>query len=237
MSPFVHQVPITWRCTCSRRDKSMIMYFRAGAIVRADRHPCCACSTSGRGEARAGPLVETTIGDESAKSHCRAEVSRARSSTTTILRWLRRSGRWYRPRSGCTGSIRCQSTPIREDSRQSGDDEARRARPRTAGGLRLPGRVGRLILSRGCLGVGGRCRRVTGNGVVRGGVGGRCRRVTSPCSRIPTALAPILPILAPTLLLFGAQGTETNYTAVHLAVAALALVGGVIISTRVHSAR
>lgn len=203
----------------------MIMYFRAGAIVRADRHPCCACSTSGRGEARAGPLVETTIGDESAKSHCRAEVSRARSSTTTILRWLRRSGRWYRPRSGCTGSIRCQSTPIREDSRQSGDDEARRARPRTVGGLRLPGRVGRLILSRGC------------PDVLPLATPRRANTWLSPRSRIPTALAPILPILAPTLLLFGAQGTETNYTAVHLAVAALALVGGVIISTRVHSAR
>ena len=29
-------------------------------------------------------------------------------STTRILRWLRRSGRWYLPRNGCTGSMSCQ---------------------------------------------------------------------------------------------------------------------------------
>ena len=34
-------------------------------------------------------------------------------STTRSLRWLRRSGRWYRPFNGCTGSISCQRTPDR----------------------------------------------------------------------------------------------------------------------------
>ena len=35
---------------------------------------------------------------------------------TTILRWLRRSGRWYLPFVGWTGSIHAHSTPIRSSS-------------------------------------------------------------------------------------------------------------------------
>lgn len=39
-----------------------------------------------------------------------------RPSTTTSLRWLRRSGRWYLPFRGCTGSIQAHATPMRSSS-------------------------------------------------------------------------------------------------------------------------
>ena len=39
-------------------------------------------------------------------------VNATSPSTTTSLRWLRRSGRCHLPLNGCTGSIGCQSTPI-----------------------------------------------------------------------------------------------------------------------------
>ena len=39
-----------------------------------------------------------------------------RPSMTTIFRWLRRSGRWYLPLVGWTGSIHVHSTPMRSSS-------------------------------------------------------------------------------------------------------------------------
>ena len=43
-------------------------------------------------------------------------MNATRPSTTTILRWLRRSGRWYLPLNGMTGSIHSHFTPIRSSS-------------------------------------------------------------------------------------------------------------------------
>ena len=43
-------------------------------------------------------------------------MNATRPSTTTILRWLRRSGRWYLPLNGITGSIHAHFTPIRSSS-------------------------------------------------------------------------------------------------------------------------